>query len=151
MAQIVVDVVINQPVEKVFAFVTDSDNDAKWQSGVIETKRITPGPPGVGTRVAVVRTFLGQRLQATAEVTEYEPNKKSAFKSVSGPVKFAAVQTFQSVPGGTKFSTVADVEPGGFFKIAGPLFVTIDVGSIAAKKQIESDAPKLKEVLETMG
>jgi len=139
------DVVINQPVEKVFAFVRDNDNDAKWQSGVIETKRTPAGPVGVGTKVTFVRTFLGQRLEATGEITEYEPNKKTTFKTTSGPVKVTATQTFGSVPGGTKLSVVAEVEPGGFFKMAEPLFVS------SAKKQFEANNAKLKEVLEAMG
>ena len=145
MATLEADVVINQPVEKVFAFAADSDNDAKWQSGVIETKRTPAGPVGVGTKVTIVRTFLGQRLESTYEITEYEPNKKTVFKSTSGPVKFTGTQTFEAVAGGTRVGGTFEIVPGGFFKIAEPLFVS------TAKKQGESDFAKLKEVLEAMG
>ncbi|MBI3359912.1 MAG: SRPBCC family protein, partial [Chloroflexi bacterium] len=96
------EVTINRPVEKVFAFATDPANSAKWQSGIIESKMTTPGPMGVGSMITDVRTFVGQRLESTIEVTEFELNKKRTFKSAGGPIKFMATETYEAVGGGTK-------------------------------------------------
>src|SRR5574341_149821 len=93
---------INAPVEKVFAFVSDFRNNPKWQNGLIESTQASDGPTQVGTKVKDVRTFLGQKLDSTYEVTEFVPNRKLVFKSTSGPIQFTFTQTFAADSGGTK-------------------------------------------------
>jgi uncharacterized protein YndB with AHSA1/START domain len=133
---------LNAPVEKVFAFVTDFRKNAEWQDGVIESSQTPDGPTQLGTKFKTVRTFLGQKLEATGEVTEFEPNKKFAFKSTSGPIQFSFMQTFESVSGGTKIIIQVEMEAGGFFKLA--------EGAMAGniKKTFEDQAAKLKAMLE---
>ena len=133
---------INAPVEKVFAYVTDFRKNAEWQEGVIESSQTPDGPTTRDTKFKTVRTFLGQKLEATGEVTEFEPNKKFAFKSTSGPIKFSLTQSFESAGGGTKVSMLVEMEAGGFFKLA--------EGALAGnlKKTFEDQAVKLKAMLE---
>lgn len=133
---------INAPVEKVFAFVTDFRTAPQWQDGVIESSQTPDGPTQVGTKMKTVRTFLGQKLEATGEVTELVPNQKFAFKSTSGPIKFSLSQTFTPIPTGTKMELHVEMEPGGFFKLA--------EGALAGnlKQTFEAQAAKLKQVLE---
>lgn len=133
---------INAPVEKVFNYVTDFRKNAEWQEGVIESTQTPDGPTALGTKFKTVRTFLGQKLEATGEVTEFVPNKKFAFKSTSGPIKFSLWQTFESVAGGTKLSLQVEMEAGGFFKLA--------EGAMAGnfKKTFEEQSAKLKAILE---
>ncbi len=66
---------IKAPLEKVFAFVTDFRNAAKWQNGVSESSQTPDGPTQLGTKMKTIRTFLGQRLEAAAEVTEFAANQ----------------------------------------------------------------------------
>jgi uncharacterized membrane protein len=134
---------IKAPVEKVFAFVTDFRTAPQWQDGVIESSQTPDGPTQLGTKMKTVRTFLGQKLEATGEVTEFVPNQKFAFKSTSGPIKFSFMQTFTPVPGGTKVDVNVQMEPGGFFKLA--------EGALAGnlKQTMEAQAEKLKKVLES--
>ena len=133
---------INAPVEKVFAYVTDFRKNAEWQEGVMESSQTPDGPTKLGTSFKTVRTFLGQKLEATGEVTEFEPNKKFAFKSNSGPIQFSLVQSFEAASGGTKVSLQVEMEAGGFFKLA--------EGALAGnlKKTFEDQAAKLKTLLE---
>ena len=42
--------IVHRPSDEVFAFVADQTNAARWQSGIVEVRRITDGPPGVGSR-----------------------------------------------------------------------------------------------------
>jgi uncharacterized protein YndB with AHSA1/START domain len=134
---------IKAPVEKVFAFVSDFRNNSKWQDGVIESTQSPDGPTQVGTKVKDKRTFLGQKLEGTYEVTEFVPNKKVAFKSTSGPIQFSFEQTFESMAGGTKVSAHVEMEGSGFFKLA--------EGALAGnlKKEFEAQAAKLKTLLES--
>jgi len=55
-------VVIDRPIEEVFAFVTDQTNTPRWQAGLVELERTTPGPIGVGTKHKGARVFMGRRL-----------------------------------------------------------------------------------------
>ena len=133
---------INAPIEKVFAYVTDFRNSKEWQNGVIETSQTPDGPTQLGTKFKTIRTLLGQRLEATGEVTEFIPNKKFAFKSTSGPIQFLLSQDFESISGGTKLTLTVEMEAGGFFKLA--------EGALAGnlKKEFEAQAGKLKAILE---
>ncbi len=133
---------VNAPVEKVFAYVTDFRNAMAWQNGVIESSQTPDGPTQLGTKFSTVRTLLGQRLEASGEVTEFVPNQKFAFKSTSGPIQFSFTQNFESVAGGTKMTVNVEMEAGGFFKLA--------EGALAGniKKEFEAQAGKLKALLE---
>jgi uncharacterized membrane protein len=134
---------IKAPVEKVFAFVTDFSNVPQWQTGVIEASQSPQGPTQVGTKIRMVRTLLGRHLEAGGEVTEFIPNQRCAFKSVSGPMQFSMVQTFESVEGNTRIHLQIELEAGGFFKLAEGVLV----GNL--KKEFEAQAAKLKTVLES--
>ena len=142
MATIEISTVINRPVEEVFAFASNYENNSKWISGVIEVKKTSEGPIGVGTTYRTVLTFLGRRVESEAECTEYEPNRRYAMKSTSGPFPVENRTTFERAEGGTwvTFSTVA--EPGGFFKLAEPLLVSM------VKRQFEADFANLKDRME---
>ncbi len=47
-------VMINRPIQEVFAFVTDHANDKYWKPLVTESKKISTEPIGVGTRFEIV-------------------------------------------------------------------------------------------------
>lgn len=136
---------IRRPVEAVFAFVSDPRNEPQWEETVKEV-RVTPdGPPAVGTQVTKVGSFLGMKLEATNELTALEPNRSLSFKGTSGPASMEATMCFEAMGEGTRLSGTFQVEPGGLFKMAGPLLVG------QAKKQLEADLQRLKELLEAQG
>jgi carbon monoxide dehydrogenase subunit G len=83
MARFRQSVVINQPVERVFAFVSDFENDPLW-SGVAEVRRISPDPLGAGTTFQLRQRFLGRHLDVVLEVIRYEPNRVITVKTTSG-------------------------------------------------------------------
>lgn len=134
--------VINQPVEKVFAYVTNPRNNPKWQPDILESRISPDEPTHVGTRVTDVRSLLGRKLELTTEVTEFEPNKMMRVRSTSGPIPLSGYITFEPVDGGTKVNFLAEAEPTGFFKLAERMF------SSTWRKGVEDSLNKLKELLE---
>ncbi len=135
--------VINRPVEEVFAYATDPENNYKWQPDIEESKLISEGPLEVGSEMIESRKFLGRKMESTLRVTAFEPNKVYSFEVVKGPVPFEAQLTFESTPeNGTKIDFVANGELGGFFKIASSL-VTRQM-----QKEIEGNFTNLKNILE---
>jgi uncharacterized membrane protein len=136
---------IRRPLEAVFAFVSDPRNEPQWEKTVKEV-RVTPdGPPAVGTQVTKVGSFLGVKLEATNELTALVPNRSLSFKGTSGPASMEATMRFEAVGEGTRLSGTFQVESGGLFKVAGPIFAS------QAKKQMEADLQRLKELLEARG
>ena len=95
-------VVINRPIEEVFAFLSNADNASQWQGGTLEAKQTSEGPVGVGTTGQVASQFLGRRMESTWEVTEYELNRKASLKTTSGPVSYENFATLEAVDEGTK-------------------------------------------------
>ncbi len=133
---------IQRPVEAVFAYVADPRNDPQWQ-GAIKEVRLTPdGPPRVGTKVKLVVSFLGVRLEPTNEITAWEPNRSFSYMGRAAPSTAEATYRFEAVGTGTRLSATLQVEPGGLFQVAEPLFAS------QAKRQLEADFQHLKGLLE---
>ena len=142
MLKIEISTVINQPVEEVFAVASNPEDYVKWSPGLVEAKKTSEGPIGVGSTYRLVRMFLGQRLEGDLELTEYEPNRKFTLDSKSRPFPGEARWTFDAVEGGTRVSVVVQAEPGGFFKLAEPL-----LGSFT-KRTNETELANLKDLME---
>jgi uncharacterized protein YndB with AHSA1/START domain len=133
---------IKRPVEEVFAVMSDLSNNPKWISAVSETTKTSDGPIGVGTTWHSVGKFLGRRVESDTTYTEFEPNRTVTFEATT-PFPMTVAFTFEPVAGGTRVEQVVDAEPGGFFKLAGPLLVT------AAKRQFQNDLDNLRDLLES--
>lgn len=133
---------IQRPVEAVFAYVADLRNVPQWV-GATKGTHVTPeGPPIVGTKVTQVVSFLGVKLEVTGEITALEPNRSFSFKERSGPAALEVTYRFEAAGAGTRLSATWKVEPGGLFKVAGPLFAS------QFKHQTEADFQRLKHLLE---
>jgi uncharacterized protein YndB with AHSA1/START domain len=142
MIKVESSIVINKPVEEVFAFTTNSKNNAKWQGGVIESKVTKESADVVGTIITDVRQFLGRKLESELEVVGFELNKKTELKIIKGPVKMDITQLYETVEEGTKISVTMEGEPGGFFKLVG--------GALEKQLQDQNDQnfQKLKEIMD---
>ncbi len=142
MTTLQASILINQPIEKIFNFVTDVDNAAKWQSGIIEARATSNGPVGVGTTYQYIVQVMGRKIETEGQVTAYEPHSRYAWKSTKGPFPLSGGTTFEDSPEGVRVTDTVEVEPGGFFKLA---------ESVIAKQQqsqMEKDLATLKQVLE---
>ncbi len=142
MIKVEQSIVINRPVEEVFAFVADQTNAPRWQSGLMEVRRTTAGPPGIGTRHTFVRRFVGRRLEASNEYTAYEPNTMVAFKSISDPMDFAAGYPTTPTEGGTELSGWIEMQPKGFAGLTEPLIAA------SLRRDVQAALVTLKKLLE---
>lgn len=143
MSHIERSIVIGRAPEDVFAFVHDTSNDTRWQPTLVESEHLTEGPFRVGTKIREVRRFLGIRFELVLEVTEYEPNARSAIQMVSGPVPGKGSYVIEPADGGTRFTVTGDVDSRGFFKVAEPIFARM------AGRELESNLGHLKDILES--
>jgi len=143
MIKIEKDLIIKRPIAEVFAFMTNSENDPQWQSGIEEVRKTSEGPIGVGTTFIEVNQMMGRRIESTIEYTEYEVNRKISLKSVSGPIPFKMTGTFERISDDeTRVALIGEGDVSGFFKLAEPLI------SGMFNKQMESNTAKLKKLLD---
>lgn len=117
MIKFAVTTVINRSVDEVFAFMTDVRNEPKWIPGVLEAEQTSEGPVGVGTTYYELVELLGQQVELTFEVTEYEANRKFSARSTVGLFDGSVMNTFEAVAGGTQITLVTEGEPTGIFKM----------------------------------
>jgi len=115
-------IVINRPVEQVFAVMADAKNQRQWDSALLEVRLTPDGPMSVGTKITEVRKFMGRASENTGEVIEFEPNARITRKSsVDSPMKLVGTLTFAPTPKGTKVGWRWDLQFSGFFVLVGPL------------------------------
>lgn len=109
-------VVINRPVEEVFAFFADPSNDLKWRTHV---KEIAPeGPITEGSRVhQVIKGPAGRGIPADIEITGYEPSARYAFAVIAGPVRPVGEFRFTDEQGQTRVSFSLAAELTGIRKL----------------------------------
>ncbi len=138
-------VVISRPLEKVFAFVADQRNAPQWQDGLVEVRLLTDGQVGVGTKHAIVRLFMGQRMEISNEYTEYKLNQKVAFKSTSGPIPFNAAYLTEPVAEGTHLISMIQMQPEGL-----PAQAEAEM-NMDLSREMEVDLGELKSLLEKEG
>ena len=142
MARFDVGTTIKRPVEDVFAVLSDFSNGSKWASGAVEpAKRTSAGPIGVGTTWHGVGKVIGRQFDTDITCTEFEANRKVTIKFTK-PFPTTSIVTFESVAGGTRVSQTVESEPGGFFKLAEPLVVTM------AKRQFQGDLDNLRDLMD---
>ena len=136
---------INRPLKEVYEYVANPENLPEWTGTVIETRKDTPGPLLEGSTFTSVAKFLGRRVESPFEVTAHESPRLHSHKSTGGPLPVEWTLTFEEVAGGTRYTQVAEGEPGGFFGLVGPLLERV------GRRQLSTDLENLKDLLEARG
>jgi hypothetical protein len=116
MVNVNVSTIIYRPVQEVFDFVSEPENDFQWQYGTLETARLSKGAKNSRTVFRSIGHFMGRRNLSTFEVTGYELNKKYSFQSLSGPLHSHTFYTFEKVNGGTKINISTQTSVVDFFQ-----------------------------------
>lgn len=148
MIRIERSVFIKRPIKEVFAFVTDIDKFPKWIPSVLESEKCSRGSIGVGTteHEVVFRGYFFLKGENTSLVTEYQQNKKIAWKTTSSFFPpWNSTYNFESVKGGTNVTYVLQWEPYGLYKLLNPLVVFV-----ITMFDVKIPLCKLKNILESL-
>ena len=139
-------VVIERPVEVVYAFVSNVANAPRWMPWADETAVIGgPKPSGVaeGQRRLVKQTDFGVQSETILEATAVEPGQYYAFESVEGPVEFRSTYRFDPVEGGTRLTRTYRVELQKLTRIVEPIIAR------RMKRRWQADLARITEILES--
>ena len=132
--------VINRPVDTVYAYVINLNNDANWRIGLDESGLRQGETLDVG---AIGYSRAGD-VEVEWRVETIVPGELVEWELLNGPFLGQGGYRLKPVAGGTEFTLLADVKPAGFYKLLGPLFGRM------ARQRNQADVEKLKEILESM-
>jgi uncharacterized protein YndB with AHSA1/START domain len=140
---VLTDIVINRPRERVSAYAADPSHAPEWYVNIKSVEWKTPPPVQTGSRMAFVAHFLGRRLAYTYEVVELVPGERLVMRTAEGPFPMETTYTWESAGGETTRMTLRNRgEPRGFAKIAAPLMAS------AMRRANRKDLQQLKALLE---
>jgi uncharacterized protein YndB with AHSA1/START domain len=114
-------ITIGAPVEQVFAYVTDTSNDPAWHTDVIEARKTSEGPVGVGTTWhARFKPAMGVS-EGDMEVVSFEPDRMEVLRGVIGPMQPTLTYLFEPADGGTRFTRRVQIKVSGMMRLMEPL------------------------------
>lgn len=146
MIEIKLSLLINGSIDQVWTFMTNIANAKHWMSGVIEAHATPRSSIGAGSRVRKVQRFWGLVTDTIYDTTEFDPNRKIAYKTLSGTMSgylsYEASITLESVGDVTRLDYRGNGALHGFLKLAEPLF------TYSMKRRFKKDFNSLKELVE---
>ena len=117
---------LSQPVAAppavVFAVLTDVANLPAAIPGITKAELLTPGPIGVGSRVAETRTMFGRPATETFEVVAFDPPTRFTMTAVSCGVEYRCEHTITPDGAGSRLELAMAMTPRTTFaKLMSPL------------------------------
>jgi len=105
MAKIEKSIIINAPVEKIFAYIEDPMSNPEWLPSLMEVKDVVG--EGVEARFRWTYKMVGLRLEGESTATEYIPNQRIVSQTKGG-VSSTWTWAFEPHDGGTKINLVVE-------------------------------------------
>ena len=115
--------VIDRPIEEVFAFLADGENDPRFSPRVQEIAKTTEGPPGAGTVYVSTVKDAGMKTNREFKITEFEPPTRVRRAEVSQNLVTAPEGGYDLAPegSGTRVTIYNVLEGHGPGKLIAPL------------------------------
>ncbi|HKJ37862.1 MAG TPA: SRPBCC family protein [Anaerolineales bacterium] len=147
MATIETSINISKPVEKVFEFITNLDNQKKLSTYITGVE--VDGPVKLGTKYVIETTSMGNVIKTNNEVVAFEVNKNFGVKTFAAPPASDVTNTYllEKDGDGTKLILQMDavLAPPGMPNVPGmedmmkkQMQTGLDATMTALKKLIES-------------
>jgi hypothetical protein len=133
---------IQRPVEDVFAFLADFENIPTWNYAIVETRKTSPGPVGVGTTYRQLRSVPDRREEGF-EVTVFEPTTRLEIHGDIGPFTATIGYLLAPVDDGTQLVNVVDL---GSASMAVRLLAPLAASRV--KAAVAANLNRLKQLLE---
>lgn len=133
-------VIIQRQIDEVFAFVTNLENETRWQS---EIQSVTlEGPLQQGSSFREVRTTWGRRYEWHFRITEFDPPHRITIATITGTMPYRGSRIFTTVPGGTQVTEEGELQTSGWLRLLDPLLERL------ARKPLVTAYQNLKNLLE---
>jgi carbon monoxide dehydrogenase subunit G len=114
------DLKVNRPVEKVFAWLTNADNQGKFDRSSLKMELLTPGTWRAGSQFRELRDLGGRKTEVLSEVSELEPNRRFVIRSKTGP-DWLGTWIFEPEGASTRLHWSGQLTMKGFSRLLEPL------------------------------
>ena len=137
-------VVIDRPIEEVFAFLADGENDRKFSPRVLEIAKTTDGPAGVGTVYASTVKDAGVKTKREFKLTEFQPPTRIRWTELSKNPVVVPDGGYDLAPSGsgTELSFFNEFKGRGLGKLIAGFALS------SARKQADEFAQAIKTAVE---
>jgi hypothetical protein len=133
---------ISRPVDEVFGYLAAAENVRRWNYAIEQTKKVTPGPVGVGTVYQQTRT-IPSRSQEEFEVVVFQPPVELALDGTFGPFRARTSYLLEPLADGTRLTNRWVLTP-----TSAPLRLLGPVAIPRVKAAVAQNLHTLKQILE---
>ncbi len=138
------EIEIRRPPDEVFACLATLERIPEWNPAIVETRRLTPGPVRVGTRIRQQRSSPTTSVEEL-EVTALDPGRSLVLVGELGPLRGTIAYRLHPTPGGTRLENIADVEASGLARLLAPL------AAGRVRSAVAENLAALKRIVEQAG
>lgn len=139
-------VTIDRPIEEVFDFIADGENDTEWCPAVKEITRVSGNGPCKGARYEMHHTPGGMEFDAVVEVVAYERPRLLKWVMTDSGHTIRGTYELEPANGGTRLAQTSEITFEGWLRIPGLIMkrrIARDV-----KKELGKQFATLKQLLE---
>ncbi|MBX4264177.1 SRPBCC domain-containing protein [Clostridium estertheticum] len=109
MAYAEATVVVNEPINEVFQFILDGENYKLWRARILNVKKKSENPIGVGTSfIQVIEGAPGVPVSADYKIIECDNDKKIVSQVLNGPYLPIVTFMFEQQESSTKVTFSMD-------------------------------------------
>jgi uncharacterized protein YndB with AHSA1/START domain len=134
-------ITIDRPPTAVFTYLANLENLPQWNYALAETRQVTPGPPGVGTRYRQTRT-IPVHTEESLEITELTPNRNLTVQGTLNSLPAKLTYTLTPDGSGTTLTNTVDLHPPRPLNLLAPIALSRIKSAVAANLAV------LKQLLE---
>jgi len=134
-------ITIDRPVADVFAYVADLENLPRWNYAIQQTRMVSPGPVGVGTRYHQVRT-VPTRQEESLEVVELDEGRRLTVRGTLNRLPALLCYDLDHNGRTTVLSNTVELT------VPGPLVLASPLATRRVKQSVAANLAVLKEILE---
>ena len=137
---------VNRPIDQVFAFLADGENDKRFSPRVQEIRKTTDGPPGAGSVFESTVKDAGMTTTREFKLTEFDQPRRIRWTELSKNSVTVPEGGYDLEPEGdavTKVTLYNNFEGHGFGK------VIVGLAARAARKDADALAQRIKQAIES--
>lgn len=122
------------PPEATFSYVADFANIAEWDPGVVAARKVTDGPPGIGTVYSLDLRYGARSFTMRYEIVEWDVPNRVVLEGTGGRVSATDRISFRPSTSGTVVDYEAELNLTGVLRFVQPLLSGLfrDIGDGAA-------------------